>query len=68
MNVGKISSNQFERALNRLSRSALGALYIAPEEIEILKAFYTDPNDNERILWRTFEDDIDQGKIILFLV
>ncbi|OXU19976.1 hypothetical protein TSAR_003806 [Trichomalopsis sarcophagae] len=59
-NVGRITKNQFERGLDEMRNSGLGKLYLAPEEIENLIAFYKDPNDMERICWRTFEDDIEQ--------
>ncbi|XP_031786123.1 uncharacterized protein LOC100170120 isoform X1 [Nasonia vitripennis] len=59
-NVGRITKNQFERGFDEMRNSGLGKLYLAPEEIENLIAFYKDPNDMERICWRTFEDDIEQ--------
>ncbi|XP_023247489.1 uncharacterized protein LOC106644480 [Copidosoma floridanum] len=59
-NVGRISEHQFRRGLDALCDSALGKLYISNDEIQNLISFYKDPNEMERVCWRTFEDDVEQ--------
>lgn len=62
MNVGKVTISQFKRGLEGLQISTLGRLYLAEPEINALVTLYKDPNDPDRVCWRTFADDIDQGK------
>lgn len=63
MNDGRITVSQFRRGLDALQVSSLGRLYIAETNIHALIALYKDPNDPDRVCWRTFEDDINQGAI-----
>ncbi|XP_047366820.1 uncharacterized protein LOC124955844 [Vespa velutina] len=60
LNDGKITVSQFRRGLDALQVSSLGRLYIAETNIHALITFYKDPNDPDRVCWRTFEDDINQ--------
>ncbi|KZC06769.1 hypothetical protein WN55_07542 [Dufourea novaeangliae] len=60
LNVGKVTIAQFKRGLDGLQISTLGRLYLAKPEIDVLVTFYKDPNDPDRVCWRTFADDIDQ--------
>lgn len=36
-------------------------LYLSEPEVWQLIVFYRDPNDSDRVCWRTFTDDVDQG-------
>ncbi|XP_072929459.1 uncharacterized protein [Epargyreus clarus] len=56
LNSGRVSPQQFRRALDAMG---LGAV-LAPREALCVARHYTDPNDPERVCWRTFEDDCDQ--------
>lgn len=38
-------------------------LYLSEHEIWQVLLYYRDPNDSERVCWRTFADDVDQGII-----
>lgn len=60
LNAGKVTVSQFERSLDSLQISSLGRLYLAETELNALIALYKDPNDPDRVCWRTFADDIDQ--------
>ncbi|CAK9796667.1 hypothetical protein ANTQUA_LOCUS837 [Anthophora quadrimaculata] len=60
MNAGKVTISQFKRGLDSLQISSLGRLYLAETEIDGLVTLYKDPNDPDRMCWRTFEDDIDK--------
>ncbi|XP_053995712.1 uncharacterized protein LOC128885623 [Hylaeus anthracinus] len=60
LNVGKVTISQFKRGLDGLQISTLGRLYLAEPEIDALVTLYKDPNDPDRVCWRTFQDDIDQ--------
>nr|XP_031846381.1 uncharacterized protein LOC116432948 [Nomia melanderi] len=60
LNVGKVTISQFKRGLDGLQISTLGRLYLAEPEINALVTLYKDPNDPDRVCWRTFADDIDQ--------
>ncbi|XP_078046729.1 uncharacterized protein LOC144475059 [Augochlora pura] len=60
LNVGKVTISQFKRGLDGLQISTLGRLYLAEAEIDALVSVYRDPNDLDRVCWRTFADDIDQ--------
>ncbi|XP_017798938.1 PREDICTED: uncharacterized protein LOC108579823 [Habropoda laboriosa] len=60
LNAGKVTISQFKRGLDSLQISSLGRLYLAETEIDGLVTLYKDPNDPERMCWRTFEDDIDK--------
>ena len=61
MNAGKTTISNFKRGLDGLQISSLGRLYLAETEIDALVTLYKDPNDPDRVCWRTFEDDIDKG-------
>jgi len=41
----------------------LGRLWLIEPEVDALIALYKDPDDPDRVCWRTFEDDIDRGTI-----
>ncbi|KAL0881290.1 hypothetical protein ABMA27_001173 [Loxostege sticticalis] len=56
LNCGRIAPQQFRRALDAMG---LGAVLSQPEMVCVMR-HYLDPNDQERICWRTFEDDCDQ--------
>ncbi|XP_043281125.1 uncharacterized protein [Venturia canescens] len=60
LNSGRVTISQFKRGLDALQISSLGHLYLAQSEIDELTALYTDCNDPDRVLWKTFADDIDQ--------
>ncbi|KAG6799425.1 hypothetical protein HZU73_05159 [Apis mellifera caucasica] len=60
LNAGKTTISNFRRGLDGLQVSSLGRLYLAETEIDSLIALYKDPNDPDRVCWRTFEDDIDK--------
>ncbi|XP_014603469.1 PREDICTED: uncharacterized protein LOC106786514 [Polistes canadensis] len=60
LNDGKVTVSQFRRGLDALQVSSLGRLYIAETDICSLITLYKDPNDPDRVCWRTFEDDINQ--------
>ncbi|XP_076647707.1 uncharacterized protein LOC143356146, partial [Halictus rubicundus] len=60
LNIGRVTISQFKRALDGLQVSTLGRLYLAESEIDALVSIYKDPNDPDRMCWRTFADDIDQ--------
>ncbi|XP_076637045.1 uncharacterized protein LOC143349586 [Colletes latitarsis] len=60
LNSGKVTISQFKRGLDGLQISSLGRLYLAEPEIDALIVLYKDPNDPDRVCWRTFADDIDQ--------
>ncbi|KAK2582407.1 hypothetical protein KPH14_004725 [Odynerus spinipes] len=60
LNDGKVTVSQFRRGLDALQVSSLGRLYVAETEIDALITLYKDPNDPDRVCWRTFEDDINQ--------
>lgn len=62
LNTGRVTISQFRRGLDALQVSSLGNLYLAEVEIDALTALYKDPNDPDRVCWRTFEDDIDHGE------
>lgn len=54
--------------MDGLQVSSLGRLYLAETEIDSLIALYKDPNDPDRVCWRTFEDDIDKGIFFIHCV
>ncbi|XP_076678862.1 uncharacterized protein LOC143374525 [Andrena cerasifolii] len=60
LNAGKVTISQFRRGLDTLQISSLGRLYLAETELAALIALYKDPNDPDRVSWRTFQDDVDQ--------
>ncbi|XP_033317224.1 uncharacterized protein LOC117214955 isoform X1 [Bombus bifarius] len=60
LNAGKTTISNFKRGLDGLQISSLGRLYLAETEIDALVTLYKDPNDPDRVCWRTFEDDIDK--------
>nr|XP_003701096.1 PREDICTED: uncharacterized protein LOC100876752 [Megachile rotundata]XP_012135529.1 PREDICTED: uncharacterized protein LOC100876752 [Megachile rotundata]XP_012135530.1 PREDICTED: uncharacterized protein LOC100876752 [Megachile rotundata] len=60
LNAGRVTISQFKRGLDGLQVSGLGRLYLAETEIDALVQLYKDPNDPDRVCWRTFQDDIDQ--------
>lgn len=57
LNSGRIAPTQFRRAMDQCG---FGEILSQAEMICILR-HYLDPNDKERVCWRTFEDDCDQG-------
>ncbi|CAH2040075.1 unnamed protein product, partial [Iphiclides podalirius] len=57
LNSGRIGRRQFRRALDSMG---LGSILSDAEAACVLR-HYTDPNDDERVCWRTFEDDCDQA-------
>ena len=65
LNAGRVTVSQFRRGLDALQVSSLGHLYLAEPEIDALIALYKDPNDPDRVCWRTFKDDIDHGTQII---
>ncbi|KAJ0177551.1 hypothetical protein K1T71_006424 [Dendrolimus kikuchii] len=56
LNSGRIAPQQFRRAMDAMGLSTI----LSPQEVICVMRHYMDPNDNERICWRTFEDDCDQ--------
>ncbi|XP_036148032.1 uncharacterized protein LOC105829378 isoform X2 [Monomorium pharaonis] len=60
LNSGRVTVQQFQRALDALQISSLGHLWLLEPEVDALIALYKDPDDPDRVCWRTFQDDIDQ--------
>lgn len=60
--------SQFRRALDMLQISSLGRLCLVESEIDALIALYKDPDDPNRVCWRTFEDDVNHGTIYLIYI
>ncbi|EFN67507.1 hypothetical protein EAG_02894 [Camponotus floridanus] len=58
LNDSKMTVSQFRRALDALQISSLGRLWLVEPEVDALIALYKDPDDPNRVCWRTFEDDI----------
>ncbi|XP_044018402.1 uncharacterized protein LOC122859098 isoform X2 [Aphidius gifuensis] len=58
LNTGKVSICQFRRGLDSMQLSSIGKLHLTEDEINQLIILYKDPNDNERVYWKLFEDDI----------
>ncbi|KAI8421319.1 hypothetical protein MSG28_008347 [Choristoneura fumiferana] len=56
LNSGRIAPQQFRRAMDAMG---LGVV-LSPEEVVCVMRHYLDPNDSQRVCWRTFEDDCDQ--------
>ncbi|CAG9580270.1 unnamed protein product [Danaus chrysippus] len=56
LNCGRISPQQFLRALDAMGLQAVLSEY----EARCVCAHYTSPNDPVAVCWRTFEDDCDQ--------
>ncbi|CAG5034119.1 unnamed protein product [Parnassius apollo] len=56
LNSGCIRPQQFRRALDMMGFNAI----LSDTEAMCIIRHYTDPNDKERVCWRTFEDDCDQ--------
>ncbi|KAG6448171.1 uncharacterized protein LOC115442276 [Manduca sexta] len=56
LNSGRIAPQQFRRAMDAMG---LGTT-LSPSEVLCVLRHYLDPNDNDRVCWRTFEDDCDQ--------
>ncbi|CAK1578922.1 unnamed protein product [Parnassius mnemosyne] len=56
LNSGCIRPQQFRRALDTMGFNAI----LSDMEAMCIIRHYTDPNDKERVCWRTFEDDCDQ--------
>ncbi|KAH9637082.1 hypothetical protein HF086_013898 [Spodoptera exigua] len=57
LNSGRIAPQQFRRALDAMG---LGSILSQQEALCIMR-HYLDPNDNQHVCWRTFEDDCDQA-------
>ncbi|CAH0582822.1 unnamed protein product [Chrysodeixis includens] len=56
LNSGRIAPQQFRRAMDAMG---LGSV-LSQQELLCVMRHYLDPNDKERVCWRTFEDDCDQ--------
>ncbi|XP_063635514.1 uncharacterized protein LOC134806157 [Cydia splendana] len=56
LNSGRIAPADFRRAMDAMG---LGTV-LSPQEAVCVLRHYVDPNDTNRICWRTFEDDCDQ--------
>ncbi|XP_050677790.1 uncharacterized protein LOC126974367 isoform X2 [Leptidea sinapis] len=56
LNIGRISPQQFRRALDIMGFSAI----MSDREMVCVTQHYLDPNQPDRVCWRTFEDDCDQ--------
>ncbi|KAM3956185.1 LOW QUALITY PROTEIN: uncharacterized protein ACR2FA_009901 [Aphomia sociella] len=56
LNSGRIGPQQFRRAMDAMG---LGSVLDSNEMLCVIR-HYLDPNDTERVCWRTFEDDCDQ--------
>ncbi|XP_053605525.1 uncharacterized protein LOC128672415 [Plodia interpunctella] len=56
LNCGRIAPQQFRRSMDAMG---LGTILDQNEMLCIMR-HYLDPNDTERVCWRTFEDDCDQ--------
>ncbi|XP_059054585.1 uncharacterized protein LOC131848677 [Achroia grisella] len=56
LNSGRIGPQQFRRAVDAMG---LGSV-LDPNEVLCVMRHYLDPNDADRVCWRTFEDDCDQ--------
>lgn len=58
LHTGTVTINQFERGLHNMGVGK----YLTQREFRLLCARYLDPMDTNRIMWRRFADEIDQGK------
>ncbi|CAB3226832.1 unnamed protein product [Arctia plantaginis] len=56
LNCGRIPPQQFRRAMDIMGLSKI----LSAEETICVMRHYVDPNDPQRVCWRTFEDDCDQ--------
>ncbi|XP_038219906.1 uncharacterized protein LOC119838142 [Zerene cesonia] len=56
LNSGRISPQQFRRALDIMGFNAI----MSDLEMLCVTRHYLDPNQPDRVCWRTFEDDCDQ--------
>ena len=70
---GRITESSFRRGLDDLTRvlTSFNKLYISHPEVNALAFLYKDPTDTERILWRQFCEDVEEGRpecIIYLLV
>lgn len=61
LNCGFITKNQFLRALDNVGISGLHRLFLTNDELEILCQMYADPNDVDRVNWRQFEREVNEG-------
>ncbi|XP_063217255.1 uncharacterized protein LOC134528020 [Bacillus rossius redtenbacheri] len=59
-NSGRITASQFRRGLDQLGISGINRLYLSDMEIDMILTVYRDPNDNARMCWKRFQDDVDQ--------
>uniref|UniRef100_A0A336LCA6 CSON008072 protein n=1 Tax=Culicoides sonorensis TaxID=179676 RepID=A0A336LCA6_CULSO len=57
---GFITKSQFIRGLDAIGVSTLRRLYMTSDEIEDLCQLFADPDDAQRIAWRTFVNYIDK--------
>ncbi|XP_068627218.1 uncharacterized protein [Battus philenor] len=56
LNSGRITPQQFRRSLDLMGFGTI----LSEAEVLCVMRHYLDPNDKERICWKTFEDDCDQ--------
>ncbi|XP_066591621.1 EF-hand calcium-binding domain-containing protein 6 [Prorops nasuta] len=56
LNIGKITVSQFRRGLDALLVSSLGKLCLTESEISDFIDLYRDPDDSERVCWKSFEE------------
>lgn len=57
LHTGTITKNQFERGLDNIGVRK----YLSQRDMRLLITRYLDPIDSNRIIWRSFEDEIDRG-------
>lgn len=56
LNCGRIAPQDFLRGLDAIGLSSV----LSPNEMVCVTNHYRDPNDHDKVCWRTFEDDCDQ--------
>ncbi|XP_004533214.1 uncharacterized protein LOC101452318 [Ceratitis capitata] len=56
LHTGTITKNQFERGLDNIGVRK----YLSQRDMRLLITRYLDPIDSNRIIWRSFEDEIDR--------
>ncbi|XP_071455761.1 uncharacterized protein [Hetaerina americana] len=59
VNCGKITLEQFRRGLDGFGISGVHHLYLSEQEINDIINIYRDPNDQTRVCWQVFENDVD---------
>ncbi|XP_069672044.1 uncharacterized protein [Periplaneta americana] len=64
MNCGRVTVAQFRRGLDMMGLAGVHRLWLSEPEILMLICLYRDPNDPSRVCYCTFQDDLDQERVI----